>query len=157
MAANYFDVKYYKIKNGIILPMLIIGLGISVVEHSLLDAVYGMFIPLVLFPLYALKMLGAGDIKAFCAIGAVVGFKLSIQTMLFSFLSGGVLAMIFMLLNKNMATRFKYVFNYLKLCLYTRKILKYDFGGKEKSYFRFSYAISAGFIATIFNGYFNFI
>lgn len=112
-----------------------------------------MLIPLVLFPLYALKMLGAGDIKALCSIGAVVGFKLSVMTMLLTFVSGGIIALGFMLFNKNFIERFKNLFNYFKMIFYTRHIEKYSYGGSEKSYFRFSFAITAGTIFAIVNNY----
>lgn len=153
IAINITDIKGFKIKNKVVLPTIIIGLIYGLICSSFLDNVYGMLIPLVLFPLYALKMLGAGDIKALCAIGAVLGFKLSVMTMLLTFVSGGVIALGFMLFNKNFAERFKNLFNYLKMSFFMKKIEKYNYGGSEKSYFRFSFAITAGTILAIVNNY----
>jgi len=135
------------------LPTIIIGLIYGLICNSFLDSIYGLLIPLVLFPLYALKMLGAGDIKALCAIGTVLGFKLSVMTMLLTFVSGGVIALGFMLFNKNFTERFKNLFNYLKFSFFMRKMDKYNYGGSEKSYFRFSFAITTGTILTIVNYY----
>lgn len=144
-AINITDVKSFKIKNKTILPVLIIGLVLGFIEKTFMSSVYGMFAPLVLFPLFCLKMLGAGDIKAMCAVGALLGVNGAIDTMLFSFIFGGVIALVFMLANKNFIERFKYLFTYLKLCFMTRQIEKYNYGGEgEKSYFRFSYAITCG-------------
>ena len=150
---NITDIKGFKIKNKVVLPTIIIGLINGIICNNFLDSVYGMLIPLVLFPLYALKMLGAGDIKALCAIGTVLGFKLSVMTMLLTFISGGVIALGFMLFNKNFAERFKNLFNYLKMSFFMRKMDKYNYGGSEKSYFRFSFAITTGTILAIVNYY----
>lgn len=150
---NVTDIGGYKIKNKVVLPTIIIGLICGLIFKSFLDSVYGMLIPLVLFPLYALKMLGAGDVKALCAIGSVLGFKLSVMTMMLTFVSGGVIALGFMLLNKNFVARFKNLFNYFKRLLFVRKIENYNYGGDKKSYFRFSLAITAGTILAIVNNY----
>lgn len=150
---NFTDIKGFKIKNKVVLPTIIIGLIYGTICNSFLDSVYGMLIPLVLFPLYALKMLGAGDVKALCAIGTVLGFKLSVMTMLLTFVSGGVIALGFMLFNKNFVERFKNLFNYLKMSFFMRKMDKYNYGGSEKSYFRFSFAITTGTILAIVNYY----
>ncbi len=151
--SNITDLRGYKIKNKAVLATIVVGLVYAAFTKSFLDSVYGMLIPLVLFPLYALRMLGAGDVKALCAVGAVLGFKLSVMTMLLSIVSGGVMALGFMLFNKNFIARFKNLFSYLKLCFVTRKIQKYDFGGGQKSYFRFSFAVTAGTLLAIVNHY----
>ena len=143
---NMSDIKGYKIKNKIVFPTVIAGLVIGIITSAFLDSLYGMLIPLVLFPLYALRMLGAGDVKALCAVGAIVGFDMSVKTMLLSFIAGGVIAFVFMLCNRNFKERFGNLFRYIKMCIITRSLSSYDFGGTEKSYFRFSYAITAGTI-----------
>lgn len=150
---NFTDIKGFKIKNKVVLPTIIIGLIYGLICNNFLDSIYGMLIPLVLFPLYALKMLGAGDVKALCAVGAVLGFKLSVMTLLMTFVSGGVIALGFMLFNKNFKERFKNLFRYLKMSFFMRKMEKYDYGGGEKSYFRFSFAITTGTILAIVNYY----
>ena len=150
---NITDIKGFKIKNKVVLPTIIIGLIYGLICNSFLDSIYGMLIPLVLFPLYALKMLGAGDVKALCAVGTVLGFKLSVMTLLLTFVSGGASALGFMLYNKNFAERFKNLFLYLKMSFFMRKMDKYNYGGGEKSYFRFSFAITAGTILAIVNYY----
>lgn len=150
---NITDLKEFKIKNKVVLLTIITGLIYGAICNSFSDSIYGMLIPLVLFPLYALKMLGAGDVKALCAIGAVVGFKLSVMVMLLTFVSGGIIALGFMLFYRNFIERFKNLFNYFKMIFYTGKIEKYNYGGGEKSYFRFSFAITAGTILAMVNNY----
>lgn len=153
IAINITDIKGFKIKNKVVLPTIIIGLIYGIICNNFLDSIYGMLIPLALFPLYALKMLGAGDVKALCAIGSVLGFKLSVMTMLLTFISGGIIALGFMLFNKNFVERFQNLFNYLRMTFFMRKIDKYNYGGSKNSYFRFSFAITAGTILAIINSY----
>lgn len=155
--ANYMDFVGYKIKNKIIVPIIIIGLLWGIYRGSVSDCLLGMIFPLMLFPLYALKMLGAGDVKAMCAIGAVVGLEKSIETLIFTFIGGGILALVIMIVNKNGKQRFKNLFSWFRKCFYTRKAESYNFGNDEKSYFRFSYAITLGFAFMVVNNYFNII
>ena len=61
---NITDIKGFKIKNKVVLPTIILGLIYGLICNGFLDSIHGMLIPLVLFPLYALRMLGAGDVKA---------------------------------------------------------------------------------------------
>lgn len=157
VCTNYTDFVGYKIKNKIILPIIIIGLVWGMYQGEVSNCLFGMIIPLVLFPLYALKMLGAGDVKALCAIGAVVGFEKSIEILIFTFIGGGILALVIMIVNKNGKQRFKNLFNWFRNCFYTRKMESYNFGNNKKSYFRFSYAITIGFVFMVANDYFNII
>ena len=152
---NITDIKGYKIKNRDIVIMIAAGLVLNLFSNSIRGSLLGMLLPLVLFPLFALKMLGAGDIKALCAIGSVVGIELSVMTVLLSFVSGGIMAIGFMAFNKNFIERIKYLYIYIKTCFVMRRVCKYEYGGGEKSYFRFSYAITAGTVLTFVNYYLN--
>lgn len=155
--ANITDIKNYKVKNITVVPVIIIGLALNIVCHSFLDSVYGMLVPLILFPLYALRMMGAGDIKALCAVGTVVGLKLSVETMLLSFLAGGVLAMIFMLIRKNAIARLKTFWEYIKCCFWQKSLSGYDRFTEGSSLFRFTFGITGGFLLTILNSVFHVI
>ncbi len=154
---NITDIKEYKIKNKIVLPVAAIGLIIGLISNMLTDSILGMVLPLILFPLYALNMLGAGDIKALCAIGAVVGLKASAMTLIFTFISGGIIALGFMICRLNFLERIKYLWTYIKTCFWTKKLQKYDFGGGQNGHFRFSYAITLGTILMFVNEYLHII
>ncbi len=151
------DFKTYKIKNKCVLAALSVGLILGIVSGNIGASLGGMAFPLVLFPLYVLRMLGAGDVKALCAIGAILGFHDSVRNLLFTFLAGGAIGIVFLVVNKNGLSRFRYLWNYLKSCFLTGRIEKYDFGGGEKSYFRFAYAIVGGLILTALNNWLNII
>ena len=145
------DYKEYKIKNISVVAFLIAGLLFNLITAGtpgLYDSILGLLIPLILLPLFALRMLGAGDIKAFCAIGSIVGLKMNAFILLYSFLVGGILALGFMILRKNALERFKKLGSYLYRCLIEKKLLSYDSFTDEKSKFRFSLGIFGGFICT---------
>ena len=148
--------KEYKIKNISTLPTIAAGIIIGLLFHEFRSHIIGMLFPLVLFPLFALRMLGAGDIKAMCAIGAVMGFKNCMYTVAFTFISGGIIALVIIMLHGSFKERVKYLYCYITGCICERKAYTYGFGGASGS-FKFSYAVTAGFICMTVNNYFNFL
>lgn len=116
---------------------------------GLYNSLSGCILPaMLLMPLYGLKMIGAGDIKLFCAVGSVAGISLVVYIMILSFLSGGIIAVIIMIARKNLKKRFIYLFNFLKSCILSHCIQSYpDFSeGHHDFRFRFSYAVASGAI-----------
>lgn len=155
IAAVISDVKTYKIKNMIIIISIMAGFITSLAIGglpSLAGSIMAALLPILLLAiLFALRMLGAGDIKLFCAIGAIAGVKFILYAMAYSFISGGIFAIIIMLLNKNFRKRWTHLLTYLKICLLTRSLHPYsDFTNKsDGSIFHFSYAIACGALITI--------
>jgi prepilin peptidase CpaA len=147
------DIRHYKIRNKLTFTFMIIGLVTGFVldgTDGLFDSFLGIAAPFViLILLYALRMLGAGDIKLFSAIGAVLGFREVIQIMAYSFLAGGVIAAIIVIAGKNAKRRFLYMFNYLKCTFLSKSIQPYtDFEQKDDK-FKMAYAIGCGVIIFI--------
>ncbi|MCX7921656.1 MAG: prepilin peptidase [Clostridia bacterium] len=149
------DIKYYKIKNVIVFPFILLGFATNILLTGLGGipfSFYGTILPIiVLFILYALRMLGAGDIKLFSALGAIMGSKFIAFSMAYSFVSGGVIGVFILLANKNGIQRMKYLFQYLLSCLLSLKLFPYtDFEDKsDKAKFRFAYAIACGTIISL--------
>ena len=146
------DIKQYKIKNTVTLPFMLIGLitnylfeGVSGVVQSMEAALLPVLFLLLLF---ALRMLGAGDIKLFSAIGAIMGVKFILYTLAYSFLWGGLISLLIIYVRKNGKQRFFYLFHYFKACLLSRSLLPYtDLADKgDGAKVRFSYAILCGAI-----------
>ena len=119
--------------------------------EGLKDSIIGVFIPIVgLFIFYALRMLGAGDIKLYCAVGAIMGWKFVIACLVYSFLFGGFISAIILFLRKNAIQRFKHLYNYIRNTIMLMKIDKYqDFTGDKNGLFRFSYAILGGAVISM--------
>jgi len=163
IASVYCDFKFKKIKNYIVYPAIIIG----VVTNTVIDGISGfgnsalaIFIPIILlWVFYILRMLGAGDIKLFSSIGAIMGIRFMLAAFAYSFLAGGVIAIVIIIYRKNALSRFKYLIDYFKKIFIFMKVEKYqefEEGGKVNGLFRFSYAIAVGVILTIIDGFFAF-
>jgi prepilin peptidase CpaA len=93
---TYYDVRYRRIPNAFVLATLISGL----IVNSIFNGFDGAWASLsgcalafsLMFILHLFGAMGAGDVKLFAAIGAVLGMKLVVPTFLIVLLTGGVLA-----------------------------------------------------------------
>ncbi len=154
----FSDIKYSKILNKITLPGILTGLLTNFLfegTKGAADSISGAALPvLLLFALFALRLLGAGDVKLFAAVGSVMGAGLVLRCMAYSMLSGGVIAVLFIAARKNAVERFKYLFTYLRLCFLTLKVCPYqDFEKKGSGLFRFSYAAASGTLIALLADY----
>ncbi len=94
----YYDVKYRRIPNYLVLTALLSGLAVNVIAggwtglwRSLAGCVIAFL--LMLF-LHVFGALGAGDVKLFAAIGAVIGAHLVLPTFLVVLVTGGAMAVL---------------------------------------------------------------
>lgn len=105
LAAGITDFKSMRIPNLLTLPFWAAGTfvhGCISGWHGLLWSVAGGaagFIPL--FVLYLFKGIGAGDVKMFGALGAWVGASAAAQVIMYSFLYGGVIGLVYMAVNRS--------------------------------------------------------
>src|SRR6185503_3631082 len=96
LSITYMDVRYRRIPNKQVLIFLLGGGPLI----ELKDAWHGFYVSLLgiviafglMFTFHVLGTMGAGDVKLFAAIGAVLGSSLVIQTFLIVALTGGILA-----------------------------------------------------------------
>jgi prepilin peptidase CpaA len=150
------DIKTFKIKNLLILTFIVIGMITNLLLYGITGvalSILGFLIPiLMLFILFVLRMLGAGDIKLFAAVGAIVGWKFTFFSILYSFLFGGCIGLIYLFIRKNAMKRFKYFFEYLVNCFLTLKLQDYSHfeNKRDTDKFRFSYAIVPGVLTQLF-------
>jgi len=148
------DIKTYKINNTITYLGCTIGLLTNSYYNGaegLLYSLLGIISPILfLWVFYSLRMIGAGDIKLFSAIGAIMGFNFTLYNIIYSFLLGGILAMILMLIRKNLKQRLFYLVSYFKSCVSQGTARAYtDFSIKDSSKFHFSIAIMIGAIVSM--------
>lgn len=92
----YFDVRYRRIPNLLVVAALVAGLTINISASGLegaLSSIEGLaaaFIPM--FLIHIVGAMGAGDVKLFAAVGAVLGIKLIPLTFVLVVMIGGALA-----------------------------------------------------------------
>jgi prepilin peptidase CpaA len=108
-AAVWHDARTRRIPNAIVFPGALLGIAL----HAVLPAGDGLFAPamgslgiaaaagglglglLLLMPMYALRLMGAGDVKLLAMVGAFVGAGDLITVAFATFIAGGVLALAF--------------------------------------------------------------
>ena len=90
------DIRYRRIPNKLVLLILLGGLTLNTIfggSHGLLVSLGGFGLAFALmFFFHVFGTMGAGDVKLFAAIGAVMGLSLVLPTLLVVGLTGGVLA-----------------------------------------------------------------
>lgn len=97
----YFDVKYRRIPNRLVLLALICGLFVNMFWNGgsgLLSSMEGCLLAFgLMLGLHFFGAMGAGDVKLFAAIGGIIGVGLVLKTFVVVVLVGGVLAIFSML------------------------------------------------------------
>jgi prepilin peptidase CpaA len=116
-AAAVIDVFTHKIPNWVTFPSALLGLLINFQMNGiqgLLSSGTGLMTGfLLLFVVYLLGGMGAGDVKLLCAVGALLGPKLVFYTFIWMALVGGALALV-LIIYKN---AFSQTFRNLKILL----------------------------------------
>lgn len=144
------DLKTYKIKNSITYGFMLVGLTLNLAKagsQGLFFSLQGIMLPAVcLMVLYAMRAVGAGDIKLLSAIGAVMGAGFALHAAACSFIFGGIIAFGIVLFRHNGMGRLKYLLTYIKSCVLSMELLQYtDFEDKQDAgKFHFSIAIASG-------------
>ncbi|WDV46946.1 A24 family peptidase [Clostridiaceae bacterium M8S5] len=145
------DIKTYKVKNTLTICFMCIGIITNLYLckiEGLTDSLLGIFCPIIiLWILFRLRILGAGDIKIFSAIGAINGVRFVLYAILFSFLVGGVIGIVYMITNKDILKRMRYFYSYIKAIILTQSVPKYN--KSEFTKFPFSSAIIGGVMVGI--------
>lgn len=95
---TYYDVRYRRIPNLVVLAALICGMTANTAVdgwRGLLSSLAGCLLGfgLMLIP-HIFGALGAGDVKLFAAVGAVIGAPLVLRTFLIVLITGGVAAVL---------------------------------------------------------------
>ena len=102
-AAAIFDTRSHRIPNPLVLSGALFGVIYNTISplafnDTILVPIAGIGVGLMLFlPLYALRAMGAGDVKLLAMVGAFVGPGATLRVAVLSIFAGGVLAILFVL------------------------------------------------------------
>lgn len=98
LISSIFDLRHRRIPNGLIAAGMFFGIAIGMWFQGIdgLMAWAGGFVVgiLVLMPFFALRFMGGGDVKLMGVVGGLVGAPAVIPIALYTFIAGGVLAVI---------------------------------------------------------------
>ena len=151
------DVLTWKISNIWLFTWMIVGVvfkGLLRISGGFAGALLGILVPvLILGVFFYFRMIGAGDIKLFCALGAWMGPGSILMCMLWSFAAAGVMAVISLLMNKNTKERFRYLGDHVRRLF--GSAVKVDYGIKNagKARIHVSIPILIGIICKIIGVY----
>jgi prepilin peptidase CpaA len=106
--ACWSDLRARRIPNTLVLVTAAVGFAFGVAGQGWLDGLTragsGLVTGLAIWlPFFVFGMLGAGDVKLFAASATFLGARAAIEGALYTALSGGVLAAIFMIANSGLA------------------------------------------------------
>lgn len=109
------DLKTDHIPNGLIVLGIIIGMTGSLLYHlNLLQSAASMLLAFaLLYPLFKIGALGAGDIKVFIMVGSFMGTKDFIAVLFSAFVIGAVLSLAKLMIERNGRERIGYFLSYL--------------------------------------------
>ena len=154
----YTDIKENKIKNKYLLVALILGLAISLLTGGIAgikDSFLGIIVPFILlFLFFAMRMFGAGDIKLFCTIGAIMGLNFALNNIIYSFFLAGIVVISKIIFTGQLFKIIKGLYYYFKAMFLNRTII--EFQRTEGNRFPFGIAIFLGTIVQLIAKY-NFI
>jgi prepilin peptidase CpaA len=99
--AAFIDVYSRRIPNWLTLSAFVVGVAVNAWLHgfggagsALLGGALGL---LLLLPFYAMRAIGAGDVKLLAAIGAFLGPQLLVTVAVYAAVAGGVLSAVILL------------------------------------------------------------
>lgn len=102
LAAAVFDVLYRRIPNWLTVSGVVLGIAMNAVigapEGGLVFSLVGLAVAFGIYVLlYAVRAMGAGDVKLMAAVGALVGWERWFGIFFVTALIGGVMALILVL------------------------------------------------------------
>ena len=99
--ASVCDYRTHKIPNWLTAGGIVFALIYNAAvpfsrDHGFLWAFGGLMVGfLVMLPCYALRIMGAGDVKLMAMVGAFLGVTDTLHAVIYSFITGGIAALIF--------------------------------------------------------------
>ena len=120
--AAAFDIKERRIPNWVIVFGLIAGLVNGTLQGStqLIFSIAGFFIGVVVLLVpFAFGWIGAGDVKLFAAIGALLGYTILPRVFFYSSLIAGMIALLAIALGHARQVSFKHFWTDCKFLLLT--------------------------------------
>ena len=149
-AAVYFDVRYQRIPNGLIITGLLLGLVYQISHYRLAGlAAYGagVLLPVaVLGFLFYFRMMGAGDIKLFSVIGGFLGPVDGLLCIVYTFLFGSVIAVVLLFKRRIFFKRILYFQTYLSKYFQTNRWSPYMQQEDREGRFYFSIPVFLGLL-----------
>ncbi|WP_436244429.1 A24 family peptidase [Paenibacillus sp. LjRoot56] len=153
--AFIIDVRYSKLPNKLTMCGTLFGVlfhtcseGWNGLLFSLIGAGTGFIMVLVL---YAIGALGAGDVKLFAAIGAIMGVMFVVQTLVYAILWAGLIGLFLLLFQRKIRTTSRKLAGWLFSILVLKRFETFFELKQQKNIkFPFMYAVFPAVAVTIY-------
>ena len=149
--AVWMDIRVWRISNRLIVCGLAAGFFLQILQHGIWGIgifIVNVSVPVILlYLLFLMRALGAGDIKLFSVISSIWNLKMVCITMAAGFFAAAVLSLGKLIYQRNLFLRLSIFGNYVRQVMNTGKITKYPGESEGKQNFiHFSVAILIGFL-----------
>lgn len=151
--AFYWDVRLKKIPNWLTAG----GTALGFIYHLFMSGWHGLLFSIegllaaggILLMLYFFRAIGAGDVKFFAAVGAVVGTQFVLYCMMYSIVYAGIIAIFVLLFTRTFLKNMVYAVHRIILTLISKdlRVLE-EYKQKESTRFAFMYAVLPGVLTT---------
>ncbi|OGX68609.1 MAG: hypothetical protein A2189_01070 [Paenibacillus sp. RIFOXYA1_FULL_44_5] len=155
MLAFYTDVKAMRIPNKLTAAGAVGGMLVNFLRdgwQGLFLSMTGLTVGFILvFILYVVRAVGAGDVKLFAAIGAISGFQLVLSSLMYSILYAGMIGLWVVVFRRGWLNRLKRVVYYIAGMLIQRDFqsMKEQAASAQLHKFPFMYAVLPGVVTAI--------
>lgn len=124
----YFDLTKKKIPNFLTFPAMLLGFIVYTVSGGLQGFVFsftGFLVGMLVFIIpFMLGGMGGGDVKLMGAVGALKGVEFILYTTFFTALAGGLIAVIFLIINKRLLRFLLNIFSRIAVPILTALYLR---------------------------------
>lgn len=152
--AVWMDIRSWRISNRLIASGFLVGFIFQIRQYGIQGI--GIFILNVLVPvillylLFLMRALGAGDIKLFSVISSIWNLKTACITIVAGFVVAAILSLCKLIYHRSLFPRLCVFVNYVRQVMTTGKLEKYPGESEGKQNFiHFSVAILIGFLITL--------
>lgn len=138
------DIESGKISNRLIVTGLVIGIIRQVTENQVWGVYYflrNISVPVILlYLLFQMRVLGAGDIKLFSMIGSILTIGELFRCMAYSFMTAGAASVLFLAADAKRRQKILCAVSYLFHMLRTGEVRPYPLS-HEKGRYRFAFSV----------------
>lgn len=155
--AFYTDMKFTKIPNKLTVSMTLVAITYHGIVHggkglsfALLGCLTGVSVMLVL---YICRAVGAGDVKLFGAIGAIMGWPFTLDCLMYSIICAGLIGLGLLLWRQRLMGTIRRMFDYLLWMIIRRKLSIKEYASQhEVITFPYMYAVLPAIMMTFYFG-----
>ncbi|WP_371190247.1 prepilin peptidase [Thalassotalea ponticola] len=145
----YTDLRFRRIPNILCIAALFVGLVLQFVYNGISGLVDGLLCVglafLILFPFFALRVLGAGDVKLMIAVASMMNTEFFLLTLGYGMVVGFFTSVLFALYKLGFKKLIAIIRHYLR-CLYLRQFILSNDNGLMKLKVPYAPALALGWV-----------